>query len=382
MVAELNNDVYIAQLLMGMGANPTSPTDGHSCFAIARENGFNDMLQILLRGTRISPSSCGSPVESWISVCERWRALSVEALPSTSKTYTREHNQKLADSVSKEIRLRHLRLLFRTEHSHITACAFAYPLTWGCGFDADYSKAWNSGTDVMRKLCAGKLPQSINETIMFLAVAKAICLSGSVPELHVWHSQFASDLARWQTLFEETDSSLSAFQQAVSSIWGIQLDKLDHVGTPDSETLTYFHELAICLADGANLSLNLPERGRGLLASQRGWRSHECFSLWMFLRVRQIAPTQEESWAFLGQTKEAQYLETPTARISQEISPGRDTRGRMPIWEASHYDPRVHTFSTKATLLMAGFIFGAVLAFILCKSSRCSILSRNAADWT
>ena len=382
MVAVLHNDVHIAQLLMGMGANPTFPTNGHSCFAIARENGLNDMLQILLRGTRISPPSCGFQrplIQNPSPTSALSDAISFGAVPSTPKTYMREDNQKLADSISKEIRLRLLRLLFRTEHSHITACASAYPLTWGCGFDADYSKAWNSGTAVMRKLCAGKLPQSLNETIMFLAVAKAICLSGSVPALHVWHSHFASDLARWQTLFEETDSSLSAFQQAVSSIWGIQLDKLDHVGTPDSETLTYFHELAISFADGANLSLNLREHDQGLLASQSRWRSHES---WMSLRVHQFALTQEESWAFLGQTKKAQYLETPPTRISQEINPDRDTSNRGPLWEASHYDPRVHTFSTKATLLMAGFIFGAVLAFLLCTSSRCSILSWNAADWT
>ena len=371
MVAVLHNDAYIAQHLIGMGANPTFPTNGHSCFAIARENGFNDMLQILLRGTRISRHRVSPSSEGFLT-------LSVpDAYKFLDKTYTREDNQKLADSVSKEIRLRHLRLLFRTEHSHITACASAYPLTWGCGFDADYSKAWNSGTAVMRKLCAGKLPQSLNEIIMFLAVAKAICLSGSVPMLRVWHSHFASDLARWQTLFEETDGSLSAFQQAVSSIWGIQLDKLDHVGTPDSETLTYFHELATSLADSTDLYLNLRDREKRLLASQSRWRSHIS---WVSLEYRINGLTQ--ALAFLRQTKEAQYVETPPTRISQAISPDRDTRNRVPLWEALHYDPRVHTFSTKATLLMVGFIFGAVLAFLLCTGSRCSISSWNAADWT
>ncbi len=196
------------------------------------------------------------------------------------------------------------------------------------------------------------------------------CLSGSVPVLHAWHSDFASDLARWQTLFKETDDSLSAFQQAVSSIWGIHLDKLDHVDSPDSETLAYFHELAMRLADGADLSFGLREYDHGLLASQSQWQSRETSRI---SEEDQNARIQQESWAFLDQVKESHNSDTPPDRIFPENPPKQNTGTEVPTWEESYEDAKFHTFSIKASLLMAGFIFGVVLAFLLCMTSRHSI---------
>ena len=143
------------------------------------------------------------------------------------------------------IRLRNLRVEFRKQHTHTLACAegsssavqskhripseknvprdiILYDIEralWGLKFDTDYTKAWDSGTSVMRNLLAGKVPSSLNDTIMFLAMAKAMYLSGSAPALSTWHSNFASHVGRWQMLFKSDIGSLFAFQEAVSSIW-------------------------------------------------------------------------------------------------------------------------------------------------------------------
>ncbi len=392
MVAVLQNDAHIAQILMDMGANPTFATDAGHCLTMARERGYNYMLQILLQGTRVSPPlgdslQCASKAQSCNSTISFQSHTPSLGNSNATLRCHRSLQKELAEHCSREIQLRKLRLEFRKEHSRITACAagvstlkipvsilWIWPIrpAWGIGFDTDYSKAWDSGTAVMRRLCTGKLPQSLNETIMFLAVAKAICLSGSVPVLHAWHSDFASDLARWQTLFKETDGSLSAFQQAVSSIWGIHLDKLDHVDSPDSETLAYFHELAMRLADGADLSFGLREDDHGLLASQSQsqWQSRETSRIY---EEDQNARIQQESWAFLDQVKKSRDSDTAPDRMFPEPPPRQGPGTGVPTWEALHEDPKVHTFNIKATLLMAGFIFGVVLAFLLCTTSRRSI---------
>ena len=182
MVAVLRNDVHIAQTLMGMGANPTFATNGGNCFTMARKNGFNDMLQTLLRGTRVSPPSGDSlsrtskAPSSYSTFLSQFTSgsLSELAILAGKKWYselayrTQEDQQKFADHCLREIQLRNLRLEFRKQHSHITACAGVSalvhqpqpdrgknPLAWGHGFDTDHSKAWNSGTAVMRRLCDG-----------------------------------------------------------------------------------------------------------------------------------------------------------------------------------------------------------------------------------
>ena len=163
-------------------------------------------------------------------------------------------------------------------------------------------------------------------------------------------------------LFEGTDGNLSAFQQAVSSIWGIDLDELNHVDTPDSETLACSRELATSLAGGLDLSVGLREHDHGLLASQSRWRSREISKSY---EEDQYALTRQESWVSLDQMKESRDSDTPPTRIFPETRPKQDTGTSVPIWEALHYDRKVHTFSTKTTLLIAGFIFGVVFAFLL-----------------
>ena len=232
---------------------------------------------------------------------------------------------------------------------------------WGVGFDTDYRKAWNSGTNVMRNLLAGKSPSSLNDTIMFLAIAKAMCLSGSAPALLTWYSDFASDVGRWQMLFKSEDGSLAAFQEAVSRIWGIHSEHLNHVKSPDSDTMASFQELAVSLADDAELSFGLRVHDYGLIASQKRWRSRNK------LRVPeedQHELVRQESWALTDKIQESRQSEEKSTRRPPDNHIEQDSGTSRPIWDMFRTDPKVHSFSLTATLLMAGFIFGVVFTFL------------------
>ena len=416
MIAVRHNNEYIARRLIRSGATPNFTTKNGDSLTIARQNGFHNVLQILLEGTRVShPLSesrvCGDDVSSQTLQITNWK----ERIKRNEQWLNAVVEEQRDSAVPRmdNIRLSNLRLEFRKQHTNILACAKASvkpPISrhrircvprsrsqydtprvvtfirhwtydndvacelnawpcinrrpWGRGFDDDYSKAWTSGINVMRYLHAGKVPSSLNDTIMFLAIAKAMCLSGSAPTLSTWHSDFTSDVGRWQMLFSSEDGSLLAFQEAVSSIWGIQLEQLSHVNSPDSETLASFQELAVTLANDAELSFGLQGHDYGLIASQKLWRSRNK------LRVPdedQHDLVRQESWAFIHQIQASRQLEEKPTRRSPENHTMQDSGNSMPIWNMFRSDPKVHTFNLTATVLMAGFIFSVVLTFLLGK---------------
>ena len=234
---------------------------------------------------------------------------------------------------------------------------------WGLGFNVGYLKAWDSGTNAMRNLLVGKLPSSLTEIIWFLAIAKAMCLSGSAPALST--SDFASDMGRWQILFKSDIERLHYFREAVSSIWGIRLEDLGHVNSPDSKTLASFQEMVASLANDAELSLGLREVDYGLIASQKRWQSRT------ELRVSegdQHDLVRQESWAFIDKIQASRLSEEDTVGRPPNNHNMQDSGTSIPIWDRFRTDPKVHSFSLTATLLMAGFIFGVVLTFLLGKN--------------
>ena len=438
MIAVRHNNEYIARRLIRYGARPNFATDNGDSLTIARQNGFHDMLQILLGGIPVShplreSRQCRYEISSQtLRSIDRKEQLEWDAQwVDDEQPNTEEQRDSLVrrqDSLMRrlnKIRLRNMRVQFRKQHTNILACAeasakasrafgfgptilpamnawpacettcderryafididtsglsadytegsidglHAGPSTnrraWGRGFDADYSKAWSSGINVMRNLYAGKLPSSLSDTIMFLAIAKAMCLSGSAPTLSNWDSDFASDMGRWQILFKSDVDSLLDFREAVSSIWGIRLEHLTYVNSPDSETLASFQELAVSLADEAELSFGLGGLDDGLIASQKRWQS--CNEL----RVPDLDRhnlVQQESWAFIDEIQAPRQWEENVTWRPPENHTTQDSGTSMPIWNMFRTDPKVHNFNLTATLLMAGFIFGVVLTFLMGK---------------
>ena len=385
MTAVRHNNRRITRSLIRNGARPDFGTCNGDSLTIARQNDFHDVLQILLEGTRVSHSRLKPRVgrdvissQSLRSTNWKEKIMLDEQWLENDQPITEEQQENPARRLNM-IKLRNLRLEFRKQHTDILACAQASSPTesyefglfyyfpssnWGLGIDVDYSKAWKSGTNVMRNLLAGKHPSSLNDTIMFLAIAKAMYLSGSAPALSTWHSDFASDVGRWQMLFKSENGRLIAFQEAVSSIWGIHLEHLDSVKSPDSETLASFQELAVSLADDAELSFGLREHDYGLIASQKRWRSRNKLAV---PEVDHHRVVRQESWVFIDKIQASRQSEENSTWHPPANHTMQDSGNSMPIWDMFRTDPKVQTFSLIATLLMAGFIFGVVLTFLLGK---------------
>ena len=437
MIAVRHKNRRIARSLIRNGARPDFGTYNGDSLTIARQNGFHDVLQILLEGSRVSHPLPGS------GACRD--EISSQTLRSTNRKEKMERDaqwlnndqpntEEQRDSPVRRLsktNLRNLRLEFCEQHTNILACTKAsvkasravisapkmtsernarstlpiclvdpvYPVdesyysvyepyhsdytvgwssatralhagpyisrqAWGLGFDTDHKTAWKSGINVMRNLLAGKIPSSLNDTTMFLAIAKAMCLSGSGQALSKWRSDFFSDLGRWQMLFKSEDGSLLDFKEAVSSIWGIHVEHLNHVQSPDSETLASFQELAVSLADDAELSFGLRVHDYGLISSQMRWRSRNNLKV---PEEDQHELVRQESWAFIDKIQASRQSEEKSTRRLPDNHTEQDSGTSRPIWDMFRTDPKVHSFNLTATLLMAGFIFGVVLTFLLGK---------------
>lgn len=91
-------------------------------------------------------------------------------------------------------------------------------------------------------------------------------------------AQFMKDLGRWQSLFISDPSfaphnCLLNFQNAVASIWEVDLRSSNCAQNLDPQALMYFQCLARCLMDCADRYFDLANlEGSILLSSQAQWR--------------------------------------------------------------------------------------------------------------
>ena len=232
---------------------------------------------------------------------------------------------------------------------------------WGHGFEHDYLKAWDRGIYVMRGLCRGEPPSSLRDTILFLEVARAMCLSKIDSDRSNFNSEFAADLGRWQVLFDSKES-LSTFQTAVRDIWGISAEELSRVQTPDVRSLEFFHDLATSLVSSVEVSPDLQiERARGLLLSQQQWHANEQSAA---LKEPGGAPSLRQVPNAYGERRKVLVHE-----LEDPATPSRDQshsyQPRIPHEDASCGDSEMRVSSPIVLLLIPSFAFAVVIAFLL-----------------
>lgn len=233
---------------------------------------------------------------------------------------------------------------------------------WGHGFEHDYLKAWDRGIYVMRGLCRGEPPSSLRDTILFLEVARAMCLSKTNSDRSDFNLEFAADLGRWQVLFDSKES-LSTFQTAVRDIWGISAEELSRVQTPDARSLEFFHELATSLVSSVEVSLDLQiERARGLLLSQQQWHANKQSAA---LEEPGGAPSLLQVPNAYGERREilVHELEDPATPYRRDRS--HNYQPCIPPEDASYGDSEIRISSPIVLLLIPSFAFVMVIAFLL-----------------
>jgi hypothetical protein len=107
----------------------------------------------------------------------------------------------------------------------------------------------------MRGLCKGKMHQlsNINDTVMFLAIARAMSVTLDVDGCSEYRSRFSSDLSRWQILI--TGQSLEDSSHTVKYIWRVTLDS-ERSNTADQAALGSLQELAVRIVSRADVCLH------------------------------------------------------------------------------------------------------------------------------
>ncbi|KAH7342466.1 hypothetical protein BKA65DRAFT_292216 [Rhexocercosporidium sp. MPI-PUGE-AT-0058] len=112
----------------------------------------------------------------------------------------------------------------------------------------DRRNAWAAGIMTMRRLCRGRPPPDLDNTIAFLCISKAISETLDTTGACYYKDQFLQDLDRWQALFEP-GASLDAYRETIHSMWGVVLDKntLRSWKASDFPTLTHYQALVSTL---------------------------------------------------------------------------------------------------------------------------------------
>ena len=410
MKAVHDGSVEIAQQLMDYGADPYNPTEYGNSFTIAEEKGFKGLHQMLRRGIRTSypmlknwgdfAQNSALPREpkyqtrtlrpfplddyGWDEWDEWWNPVRGEdSLVRDPMKTAITRRQKLRrpniptvrEDCLNTIKIRCLHREFRRHHAHIFACARVSidlgwsPLrkephcpAWGDVFDCNHSKAWSRGIAVMRGLCRGEAPSTLYDTIMFLAIGKAICHSKIASSIPDHHAEFLADLGRWQVLFDSDERSLSAFRDAVTHIWHVSAEELERAHSPDSTSLIHFQELAMSLITNVEQSFDGERHlDKGLLASQERWASTIVPEMSETQRPEPFDMQFPENTVERGKLSES---DTPDPAASGVTYIPQSPEKKIPLRDAIHNDSRLRTCSTTVVLLMAGFVFSVVLVFL------------------
>jgi ankyrin repeat protein len=215
---------------------------------------------------------------------------------------------------------------------------------------------WAHGVNTLRRLCNGKPPRGLDDTIAFLCVSRAISETLDGNGNYDYTNKFLQDLDRWQILSASDITVLLSYREAVQMMWGVVLNKnmprLEQASK--LETLTYFQSLASTMV---SQEIGLPgfrsASNRGLERSQQRWR----------LRESRPFRNGEHSTSFSNS-----QTQPSTALNSKPPDPPVRAK-ENPLHQEINRDNSSAKMSPIAVLLMAGAIFAMVIFFLTCPST-------------
>jgi ankyrin repeat protein len=310
-----------------------------------------------------------------------------DAINKLNQTATRYREDLVVESFEVRQELRYVRCEFIKQHAAMMRAArrYTYGRTisfdqscrcveafdpasqiaiskrWAFELDQRSRKAWRTGIRAMRGLCNGIPPQNLNETIMFLGIAKAMSTVMDAQDDHDSLSEFNTDLSRWQILFEAENGGLRAFREAVRDIWGVNFEDCPRQLGPDADSLEHFRYMALNLVSRASTVFFFKDVDQGgLLSTQLRWRR----------RIQEYPLVSTDGGiaaAAAGVIEESTYTDMsadpisldPVIRTSEE-GPGDDT-----LHNSKQSSNASAPYEHIIVLLMAGAIFAFVIAFLL-----------------
>lgn len=226
---------------------------------------------------------------------------------------------------------------------------------WAVGLDMTWRKAWQTGVRTLRGLCDGRLPRSLNETIMFLGVAKAMS------EVENEECEFFEDLNRWQVLYATRQDALENFRAAVHAIWGMKVEY--HPSRPSSSVtnLVDLQDMAISLFSRFNNTIGQESTSYyGFLAVKARWRQRHLHNNANALIEE---PDPNPATLTAGRTSELLDHYHRGSEATDELessSPKAEV-----LDDPSNSNPPNPDVGRILNIIMAGAIFALVMAFLL-----------------
>lgn len=349
----------IVKLLLKKGAHVEAGRGTQTALCVAAQARDESMVRLLLD----HGADCGT-AEILLHMAQL-KGLSTQPLNWLRAYVARYRKDDLAEKRTKAMQLR---FQFWREHQHIKRTAQEIPSKlspyswnwepsrWEREIELDGRSAWSTSLRVMRGLCRGVLPHSLNDTLLFLALAKNMSsiVRGENGEGVIL---FKHDLARWQLLFDRSDVSQDKFHQAVKNIWDVDVDHL-----------WYFHTVPSALESFQNLVFEFSNLMADSEDHQTRGTGHPGLLSVQVNRREQLLQTSAPA----SGSDEPHYTDPSNHNCCEEMGPnsGPATKAEDPIFPMPERDR--NTLPTRDRLvlviLMAGATFAAVLAFLLCES--------------
>lgn len=232
-----------------------------------------------------------------------------------------------------------------------------WPRTISLGGNFNSQIAWKTSINVMRRLCKGKLPQNVEETLLFLVLARAMGLIHHVDSCteslcNCSYGMFSEDLKHWQRLFQDDYFDLERFRDAANELWGINMSGDITSQIPSEDLLNQFQETVLKILDRAEDALDIfDETGSDLLTVQNRWRAKTV------MQEETTFEDQQPTW----NTDNDFNLKSP-GHFDTGQSPESESQSRHEMLNNSLRENQLFIF------LIVGAIFVAVVSFIMGES--------------
>ncbi|KAK9800087.1 putative C2H2-type domain-containing protein [Seiridium cardinale] len=289
MEAVRHGNLRIAKLLLQYGADANVMSSSETALSIAAKLGVESVLRLLFQ------YGADLPVAVLLLRLDCQKTVghgAINRLTTMAKRYQEDLALQSA-KVRKEVR--DLQYAFLREHSKMKSVAssvsgrnspFIESLhlkispnlsqRWAYSLEMKSRKAWVIAKETLRRLCQGALPGGLNETLLFLALAKSMSSILDSSDDRDSIAEFKEDIARWQVLFNTEGGGQLAFANAVNAIWQVDLSLATPSMLPSAEDLEHFQRTAVNLMRlAANSDRDHPISHEGLLSTQARYRQSQ-----------------------------------------------------------------------------------------------------------
>jgi hypothetical protein len=148
---------------------------------------------------------------------------------------------------------------------------------WAYSLEMNPRKAWAIGQETLHRLCTRKLPKDLNETLLFLALAKSMSNVLSSEGQMDLGTEFEEDVGRWHMILNAEDGAPLAFCEAVNDIWGINVALATPGLNPSAQDLERFQAMALYLMrQDAYSYKSCGIDDTGLVSTRADWIQRQC----------------------------------------------------------------------------------------------------------